>query len=178
MVDNRCQAAGEDGQRDQERLAHPPQEAPGAKASQPAGAQAQAHEEAAAAAGARARNDARGAGRSRAAGGAGAVTLHDDVDHHQHRGLLARLVAGERGRQLHLGGGLLPDRRQLLVRDAGDDDDGGQLRVRGAAGGGQLRQVGGAAVVDQRRHGLLAQAVHAGQRHAEFAPDYLGGKRT
>jgi hypothetical protein len=175
MVDNRCQAAGEDGQRDQERLAHPPQEAPGAKASQPGGAQAQAHEEAAAAAGAR--NGARGADRGRA-GVAGAVTLHDDVDHHQHRGLLGRLVAGERGRQLHLGGGLLPDRRQLLVRDAGDDDDGGQLRVRGAAGGGQLRQVGGAAVVDQRRHGLLAQAVHAGQRHAEFAPDYLGGKRT
>jgi hypothetical protein len=51
MVGNCCQAAGEDGQRDQERLAHAPQEAPrGAQASNPAGAQAQAAQEAAAAA--------------------------------------------------------------------------------------------------------------------------------
>ncbi len=169
MVRNCRQVAREDGQRDQERVAHPPQEAPRCAGSgrscrgerRQEAQEAEEREEAS-------RRRRRAAGVARAVrlvvgdgvldglvGGGGARQRRDQL------GVRVRVRQG--GELLHLGFRGVPDRRQLLVGDA-VDAAGRVRRVHGAR-----RRVRRAAI--RRQHGLLARSVHGVRRSARLAAD-------
>ncbi|XBI57325.1 hypothetical protein VPH35_038749 [Triticum aestivum] len=176
MVRDCRPAAGEDGQRDQERVAHPPQEAarPQRAGAAPGGQEAQ--EAGGGGAEARGQGQDEEARRADRQGGARAVLARALRLVHAHRVDVHGLGGGGAARQLgqlrlrlgvrqggvlHLvrGVGGVPDRRELLVGDAVHAAGRHQRRLHGAPR--RVRQAGGRR---RRRHGLLAQGVHGGRR--------------